>query len=271
MAVVSMDAVHPGRYRQVNPALCKILGYTEQELLSRSCLELTHPDDLEESRAALVELVSGQRTHYQADKRYLHADGHSVWVAVTASVIRGEDTDTYAIKSVEDISERRRAEDELKHRAHHDALTGVSNRHGLHPRLVDALHAAEARETEGAVLFCDLDNFKAINDAHGHAFGDQVLAVIGERLLDVIRDTDSVIRVGGDEFIVVADDVRPHTAGMLTERLRAAIQAPITVGAHTVRTSVSVGVASVPVRGGDPDSVLRAADRAMYADKPKAS
>jgi diguanylate cyclase (GGDEF)-like protein/PAS domain S-box-containing protein len=272
MAVVSMDAAGPGRYRQVNPALCKILGYTEGELLSRSCLELTHPDDREDNQSALLSLADGQTGSYQAEPRYIRADGRTVWTTVTASVIRGEDeSDSYAIMSVEDVSERRRTEDELKRRAHHDALTGVANRHGLRPRLSGALRAAEARGSEGAVLFCDLDNFKAVNDAHGHAFGDQVLAVIGQRMLHVIRDTDSVIRVGGDEFIVVADHVSPDRADLLTTRLRTAIQAPIVIGDRAVHVSVSVGVASVPVRGGDPDSVLRAADRAMYADKLQAS
>ena len=272
MAVVSMDAANPGRYRQVNPALCKILGYTEEELLSRSCLELTHPDDRAPNEEALVNLANGQAASYQAEKRYVHADGRAVWVAVTASVIRGDDdADAYAIMSVEDVSERRRTEDELKRRAHHDALTGVANRHGLRPRLANALRAAESRGSEGAVLFCDLDNFKSVNDAHGHAFGDQVLAVIGQRMLQVIRDTDSVIRVGGDEFIVVADQVSPDAADLLTARLRSALQAPITIGDRRVHVSVSVGIASIPVEGGDPDGVLRAADRAMYADKLKAS
>ena len=272
MAVVSMDATQPGRYRQVNPALCKILGYTEEELLARNCLDITHPDDRQANHEALVSLVNGQTASYQAEKRYLRADGRIVWAAVNASVIHGEnDSDVYAIMSVEDVSERRRAEDELKRRAHHDALTGVANRHGLRPRLAGALSAAEARGSEGAVLFCDLDNFKAVNDAYGHAFGDQVLAVIGHRMLQVVRDTDSVIRVGGDEFIVVADHVSPDSAGLLTGRLRAAIEGPITIDGRSVRVSVSVGVASVPIRGGDPDSVLRDADRAMYADKLKAS
>jgi diguanylate cyclase (GGDEF)-like protein/PAS domain S-box-containing protein len=272
MAVVSMVSARPGRYRQVNSALCKTLGYTEGELLSRSCLELTHPDDREANQTALLSLVSGRTASYQAEKRYIHADGRTVWTAVAASVIRGEDeSDSYAIMSVEDVSERRRTEDELKRRAHHDALTGVANRHGLRPRLSGALRAAEARGSEGAVLFCDLDNFKAVNDAHGHAFGDQVLAVIGQRMLHVIRDTDSVIRVGGDEFIVVVDHVSPDRADLLTTRLRTAIQAPIVIGDRTVHVRVSVGVASVPVSGGDPDSVLRAADRAMYADKLQVS
>jgi diguanylate cyclase (GGDEF)-like protein len=98
-----------------------------------------------------------------------------------------------------------------------------------------------------------------------------VLAVIGQRMLQVIRDTDSVIRVGGDEFIVVADQVGPDAADLLTARLRSALQAPITIGDRRVQVSVSVGIASIPVEGGDPDGVLRAADRAMYADKLKAS
>lgn len=272
MAVVAMDTAQPGRFQQVNPAMCKILGYTEQELLARSCLELTHPDDFASCHESLVDLVAGRQSSYYGEKRYIHADGHTLWAAVTASVIRGrDDADAYAIMSVEDISERRRAEDELKHRAHHDALTGVANRHGMRPRLAKALQVAQQRGEEGAALFCDLDNFKAINDAHGHAFGDQVLSVIGSRMLEVIRDSDSVIRVGGDEFIVVADDVDPSHAHQLTERLRAAIQAPISVGDRIVRISVSVGIASVPVHGGDPDSILREADRAMYADKLKAS
>jgi diguanylate cyclase (GGDEF)-like protein/PAS domain S-box-containing protein len=272
MAVVSMDAAQPGKFRQVNPALCKILGYTEQEMLACTCLDLTHPDDLEANRAAILGLVNGQRVSYQVEKRYVHADGHPLWVAVTASVIRGEDeADTYAIMSIEDVSERRRAEDELKHRAHHDALTGVANRHGLRPRLVSALRAANARRREGAVLFCDLDNFKAVNDAHGHAFGDQVLARIGQRMLEVIRDTDSVIRVGGDEFLVVADDVGVDDASALTERLRSAVESPITIGDRTVSVSVSVGIGAIPVGGGDPDSIMREADRAMYDDKLKVS
>jgi diguanylate cyclase (GGDEF)-like protein/PAS domain S-box-containing protein len=272
MAVVSMDAAQPGKFRQVNPALCKILGFTEQELLAFSCLDMTHPDDLEANRAAILGLVNGQRVSYQTETRFIHADGHPLWVAVTASVIRGEDeADTYAILSVEDVSERRRAEDELKHRAHHDALTGVANRHGLRPRLVSALRSAEAQRREGAVLFCDLDNFKAVNDAYGHAFGDQVLARIGQRMLEVIRDSDSVIRVGGDEFLVVADEIGADDASTLIDRLRSAVQSPITIGDRSVSVSVSVGVATVPVGGGDPDSIMRAADRAMYADKLEAS
>jgi diguanylate cyclase (GGDEF)-like protein/PAS domain S-box-containing protein len=272
MAVVSMDATRPGRFRQVNPALCKILGYTEQELLACSCLDLTHSEDLEANRAAMLGLINGERVSYQTELRYLHADGHPLWVAVTASVIRGEgEADTYAILSIEDVSERRRAEAELKHRAHHDALTGVANRHGLRPRLVSALRAAQARHREGAVLFCDLDNFKAVNDAHGHAFGDQVLARIGQRMLEVVRDTDSVIRVGGDEFLVVADEVGADDASTLTDRLRTVVQSPITIGDRTVSVSVSVGIATVPVGGGDPDGIMREADRAMYADKLEAS
>jgi diguanylate cyclase (GGDEF)-like protein/PAS domain S-box-containing protein len=270
MAVISLVEPDAGRYLRVNPALCRIVGRTEEELLRLRFLDITHPEDRDRDVSALRAAIAGGPRVYQAEKRYLRADGSTVWAAVTSSVVLDPDGGVHrAIVHIEDISERRAAREDLAHRAGHDDLTGLPNRHTLRGRLGNAISAVNRGGQPGALLFCDIDRFKHVNDSHGHAAGDRVLIVIAQRLAGTIRRGDTVARLSGDEFVVLAEAITPAKAQHLATRLRRAVAAPIVVDQVLVRLSMSIGVAHLGEHR-DPDAVIRQADRLMYEEKSRA-
>ncbi len=283
MTMTSLDPRDPGRFLRVNRAMCDLVGYSVQELTSMTVADITHPDDLPMSLAAVRAAVTGAALTRRADKRYIRRDGSSVWVAITSSVISlGSGENLHTITQVEDITARRAAEAELSRRANHDTLTGLLNRTGLQERLLADLSARADRrgshtspERVGAVLYCDLDGFKAVNDAHGHVAGDEVLRVVASRLVEQVRDRDAVARLGGDEFVIVAERVSLTEATDLASRIEACLAAPMQVAGVSTRVTVSIGIAaldSVPSSGGpataaDAATLLHAADTAMYQAK----
>lgn len=172
-------------------------------------------------------------------------------------------------RTLEEVnSQLRDKERELEHLARHDALTGLANRLFLNDRIERAV--ARARRTSGSValLMIDLDGFKQVNDAHGHAVGDELLVVIANRLKDGVRETDTVARLGGDEFVVLLEDTR-HPAGtsQIVDKLIAAVRMPIMLDAGAIAVSASIGIACTPQHTGDADDLLERADAAMYAAK----
>jgi len=267
MSMISLDPADRGRYLRVNDRLCAITGFTGEELLQRTVADITHPEDLETDRVARAGAVGGTDDAYPAEKRYVRADGTHVWVSVTDSVIR---TSTgrviYGISQVEDITVRKAGEAELLRRAGNDPLTGLPNRSTLSARLTEAVERASATGEAGAVLFCDLDGFKAVNDRHGHDVGDQVLQIVAARLAENVRPGDLVARLGGDEFVVVAEQLSDGEAAGLARRLEEAVAATITVDATVLGLTVSVGTARLTGAAGMSD-VLRTADVAMFAVK----
>jgi diguanylate cyclase (GGDEF)-like protein/PAS domain S-box-containing protein len=176
-----------------------------------------------------------------------------------------------AIACVADITDSARMREELKRRATFDELTGCYNRASI----MDALEsniASGQRQAERAVVFVDLDCFKAINDEHGHAVGDEVLSIVAERLRRVVRDGDMVGRIGGDEFLAVCPDIGgPEHAMKLAERLAEAQSEPANVASGSVVVQVSIGVAWSSGEGADADSIVAKADGAMYASKREGS
>ena len=169
--------------------------------------------------------------------------------------------------TLEDISDRRQAEARISHMAMHDALTGLPNRVRFHERLTEAV--ARARRGHGcAVMFLDLDRFKAVNDTLGHPVGDSLLRAVTARLRAEVRATDTVARLGGDEFAIVqASGEQPGDSTALAERLIAVVGAPYELDGHQVVIGTSVGIALEPADGDDPDQVLRCADLALYRAK----
>ena len=163
-----------------------------------------------------------------------------------------------------DISDRKRLEAELEHQALHDPLTGLANRILLQRRL-DA--AADEGAAHVAVLLMDLDGFKQVNDTHGHAFGDEVLRIIGARLRHLARPADTLARTGGDEFVLLCPHTSEVEAVRIAQRFVDAIGRPISVGPVKVELGVSIGVAHQDDRLTDSDALLLEADRAMYAAK----
>jgi diguanylate cyclase (GGDEF)-like protein len=165
----------------------------------------------------------------------------------------------------EDISDRRSAHLELTRRARLDPLTGLLNRAALLERVDDAIATARRSGEPGAVLFCDLDGFKPVNDTHGHAVGDKVLDVVARRLESQVRTQDTAARFGGDEFVVVADRLAGDDLADLVSRLQQAVSAPIDIAGTIVNVAMTIGHVTIdPDRQATPASLLESADAAMY-------
>jgi diguanylate cyclase (GGDEF)-like protein len=160
--------------------------------------------------------------------------------------------------------ERLRGDERIRHDAVHDPLTGLANRNLLRDRIAHATARAVRNATTAAVLFVDLDDFKAVNDRHGHAVGDEVLTEIAHRIAVAIRPGDTAARYGGDEFVAICEAVDEANALQVGARILAAIERPMTTGALAHRVSASIGIA---VGGGDAERLLAAADEAAYRAK----
>ena len=228
-----------------------------------------YPDDRDEARAALADFVAGHRIHLQL--RILDNTGVPRWIALDASPDVPPDLRfAGGLMSATDISLLKEAEAGLALQAHHDALTGLPNRRSLHDRLTGALKRLARQPGAVAVLFLDLDGFKKVNDTLGHETGDELLRVVAGRIQASIRDADTAARIGGDEFVVVLENVTGDpeaAAGRVAAKLIAAVSAPLELpaGRAVVGTSIGIAVTADPTH--DPDALLRAADNAMYRAK----
>jgi diguanylate cyclase (GGDEF)-like protein len=207
---------------------------------------------------ALLQLKSrGERAAWVHDL----SDGRSV--AMTFAPMEADGW----LATLEDITAQRLVEAEIAHMAHHDALTGLANRVLFHERLGEAV-ARSKRGEEGAVLYLDLDHFKAVNDTLGHPIGDALLREVTRRLKAQVRETDTLARLGGDEFAIVHTLLaQPADSMALAERLISAVSAPYVIEGHQVIIGASIGIALIPVDGLDPDRLMKAADLALYSSK----
>jgi diguanylate cyclase (GGDEF)-like protein/PAS domain S-box-containing protein len=264
LAVTALD----GRCLRVNQALCDLLGYPAEGLLGTTYRTVTHPDDVHLDQEAMAVLAAGDGRGPAIEKRYRRADGHVAWARVTGTVMRdGGGQPVAVVVAAEDIGEHRSRHAELARLALHDPLTGVGNR-ALLDRDID--RTLRTRDREGGVvvvLYLDVDDFKGINDEHGHDAGDRMLVVIGSRLRDALREQDTVARVGGDEFVLVAHLPAADDARDLRDRVRRVCREPVAVGAGTLSGYVSVGMAVVDRPGCTTAQALAAADAAMYRVK----
>jgi diguanylate cyclase (GGDEF)-like protein/PAS domain S-box-containing protein len=255
-----------------NRFLASMLGRTTGELRGRPVLDLTHPDDVAGAIESWNRLgrIPGRPVRYEC--RLLHADGHAVPVQSTSAWADpdSDGEDPHIVVFIEDITDRKVLEAQLVHRSLHDPLTGLPNRILYRDRLRHALERGHREHTPTCVLVIDLDGFKAINDAHGHAVGDAVLVAFADRLRSVLRASDTAARLGGDEFSIVCENTDRADAEVLAERLRRSVMEPMALDGTTVEVGMSIGI-GVAQGGTDPEellhSVARQADDAMYADK----
>ncbi len=264
MALCTMD----GTILRANRAFGEIVGREPSELVGRGVTSVTHPVDVDRTEAALAGLAAGA-DGFELEKRYLHARGHEVWVSVHVSCVRdAADQVRYLIAQVQDVTEQRRMREHLSHAALHDPLTGLPNRALFVDRLEMALARAERTGTTVAVGFLDLDRFKLVNDALGHAPGDELLQLVAARLRGAVGEQATVARFGGDEFTVLMEELDdPAEACLAAERLLEELQRPFDLDGAPVFVSGSIGVALAEGGGATAASMLRDADAAMYVAK----
>lgn len=388
MAVATLD----GHYLDVNPALCRMLGYSRDELLALNFHDITDPDDREESKAQDQGLLNGKLSSYQMEKRYRHKDGNVVWILLSASLVRDDDdqplhfvsqiqdisdrkraedalrtreqafrllftenpqpmwvfdpdslqflevndavllqygysrseflsmritdirppedadraraavaevgmalghftgwrhrrkdgslidvevatrrlmlpTGPAILASMEDVTDRKRHEEQLRHLALHDALTGLPNRTLLHDRLEQVGHLAYRAASSFALLLLDLDRFKEVNDTLGHESGDRLLHEVAARLEGAVRRSDTVARLGGDEFAILMPTMDETRARKIAKNIEQTLRQPLILDGHRVDVSASIGIALYPQHGQDGSTLLRHADLAMYTAK----
>lgn len=268
MALIGVGAGNEGRYTRVNPAFCRIVGYTASQLLEMTPEDLTHPEDRGLDKNLIRDLISGEARLYRREKRYLHQNGSTVWVTVTATIARRDDgSPLCAVSQIEDVSTRRSQLEQLHHQASHDPLTNLPHRTMIFQRLEESIVTAHRTGRQGAVLFLDLDDFKMVNDLHGHPAGDQVLIMLAGRIRSSVRPSDLVGRLGGDEFVVIADDLDDAGGQLLATKIEAAVSAPITNKGVAVTVKLSVGATSIGIYGGEATQIMQEADQAMYRSK----
>lgn len=261
-AVCVVDA--EGRYLLVSAAYERIFGYAPGDVLGRRMIELVHPDDRDATLDAARRVMSGTlQRHFR--NRYLRKDGRTVDVQWSARWLP-----QYGVRVAigREVTELRREEVELERLARHDPLTDLPNRYHLQRELRIALERAAETGTGLAVLYLDLDGFKAANDRCGHDAGDRVLCELARRLQHGLRQGDLLARVGGDEFVAMLPGCRDATsARAIADALRGHVQIPFELPDGEVQLDASVGIACFPDDGATVEALLVQADRAMYVIK----
>jgi diguanylate cyclase (GGDEF)-like protein/PAS domain S-box-containing protein len=258
-----------GKFIYVNPQLCEMLNYTEQELLGFTAKQISHPGDVSATDDMRARLRAGTIKSFKMEKRYLRKDGSPIWVGLTIAGKRDRFGEAlYDISIVEDISARKQAEERVQYLATHDGLTGLPNRAMFAQVLHLAVESARRYDRKIAVLFIDLDRFKIINDTLGHDAGDVLLREMSARLKDCLRSSDVVARLGGDEFVVLVQEIHEETqVGLIARNILSAAMKPVVILGQECRVTASVGVCIFPDAAADEQSVMKNADMAMYLAK----
>jgi diguanylate cyclase (GGDEF)-like protein/PAS domain S-box-containing protein len=264
IALVGQD----GLCLMVNHTLCDLLGYDEAWFLMHRFDDLLLPDDAKESLKDRARALPGSTDKRPVALRLVRADGRTIWVRRVRVLIPGGDghTDTLLVQ-VEDITAEHEANEALTYQAFHDPLTGLHNRAWLMDTLKADLRAARRRGTSLGTLFIDVDNLKVVNDSLGHSAGDKVLRAVANRIMAALRQSDRAARFGGDEFVIVVQDVHDvQDVEQCAERVSASIAADLKVHGHRIVPTVSIGIA-MSTSTSTPQTLLRDTDSALFRAK----
>ncbi|MEI6620506.1 MAG: PAS domain S-box protein [Actinomycetes bacterium] len=269
-APIGMAVLDLGRgFVEVNAALCSMLGRSEEWMLARGVGDVLYPDDEPVDLRMREEVVSGRATSQIAEHRLVTADGQVVWVEHAVALLRDESGRPLSyVSQFDDVTESRYARQELSFRASHDPMTSLLNRGAL-LTWMDRVLAASHRSSDRylAVLFCDLDGLKGVNDTYGHAAGDEVIIQTANRLRDQVRSEDVVARLGGDEMVIVLQGIGSvEAAERFAAKVQRAMAEPIVAQGAAIEVGISIGIA-LAAQKEDAEAVLARADRALYQAK----
>ncbi len=264
----SMD----GHYLSATPTLAEMYGYDTPEELIHALGDIARQlyVDGERRKAFRREILArGAVTNFESE--IYRRDGNKIWITENAHIVRDVKGEFVCFEgTVHDITERKQHQDQLERQANYDTLTGLLNRNLLHKLMEQSIAQAGRVSHFMAVVFVDLDNFKFINDSMGHAAGDTLLVEVANRLTACLRASDTVIRQGGDEFVLILNDhYRINSVISLLERVLREVSKPVTLSKREFQVGASLGVAMFPQDGNDAGTLLRHADIAMYAAKDK--
>ncbi len=255
----------------VNRRFCEMVGYSADELQQGSVQRIHHPEDSDADQPLEKQLLAGAINYFSFEKRYIRKDGSVFWANRVVSLVRDENGKAlYYIRVIEDISARKAAEEKLLHLANFDNLTNLPNRAMFHDRLSQALALARRRKETVGVMFLDLDQFKQINDTLGHTAGDLLLKQVAARLTAVVRASDTLGRLSGDEFAVVLMGLRGTDDAILVARkIIEVFGKPFNLEGNERVVTASIGIGIYPQDGDDEAALIRSADAAMYVAKER--
>ncbi|SDJ42093.1 PAS domain S-box-containing protein/diguanylate cyclase (GGDEF) domain-containing protein [Frankineae bacterium MT45] len=251
----------------VTPSVRRILGFGVDEFVGTRFTSIVHPDDLDVCLHLLASPGAGAEVDVML--RVKHSAGRTLYVEGTLSNRLADPAVGGLVLTLRDVTARRDMEERLKFQAFHDSLTGMANRQLFGDRLEHALVLRPGGPAELVVLFCDLDDFKSVNDTLGHGTGDQVLIEAGNRLRSVVRGGDTAARLGGDEFAVLMESTDLDAARRIAERMQAVLEQPFQIDGREVTVGASIGLAHAVTGEVTAEVALRNADVAMYMAKDR--
>lgn len=251
----------------MSPSVTKVTGYTAEDLIGRRFAEYIHEDDREESSRHIMEVAQNKGMMSVTERRINHKKGHVLWIESRLA----NHLDDSAIQGVtinfHDISERKKSEERIHTLANYDPLTELPNRYLLRKRLLKGLADATKQQHMLAFLYIDLDRFKEINDSLGHTVGDALLKDVAQTIQKCLRDSDTLARVGGDEFAIVLPNSSEKEAGAIASRILEQFRTPFKADKHTVQSGASIGISIYPKHTLKAEDLFRFADIAMYSAK----
>jgi diguanylate cyclase (GGDEF)-like protein/PAS domain S-box-containing protein len=269
-APVSLAIISPdGTFAHVNEAGCELTGYSEEELSGALVTLVIHPESVGPAVDVLGALLTGNEQHARLELKILRRDGSQRDVEIAATAVYNPSGELgYLVGLAQDLTERHKLEEEVRHRAAHDHLTELPNRQWFIQRLGQALARARRDHSMLAVFFIDLDGFKPINDSLGHHAGDEVLFSSAGRISRVVRPEDTLARYGGDEFTILCEQLPGEAdAEEIARRVLGSFERSFLTSEGEAALTASVGVALVTKGRSSPAAVLEAADGAMYESK----
>jgi diguanylate cyclase (GGDEF)-like protein/PAS domain S-box-containing protein len=258
-----------GNFTFVNNATCRQLGYPREELIGMNYLAYVPKEETKGIYKAWNKVYRTGKPVRSYPFTAIRKDGTQVFLESSISPLRSNEGRIIGFRSISrDVTEHKQFEQRLAEMATHDSLTGLPNRILLSDRFTVALALSRRTRNRLAVLMLDLDRFKAVNDSLGHDVGDQLLKAVGKRLLSTMRKSDTVARVGGDEFVLVLPQIpQADEAAKFAQRTLDAFQEPFVCDDRQLHITTSIGVAVYPEHGKDIESLLKSADAAMYLAK----